>query len=1478
MANKTIPTIQTNEGNVGIGITNPATLLHVDTAGADARIRVSAGANTVQGGMIANTGTSLVYAGSVTNHGFSLRTNDTDRVRIDTNGNVGIGVTNPRVLLDLAKANNVAQVLLLGEVGANIRVGFGLDPSNAVMRIFSYNQITDGGIEFGGISSDGSTWTRNHRLGLAAGNSFFNQQGGNVGIGVTNPDLRLHIDASNAYPAAAGANTSGFLTLRAKTASASHGMYMGVADASPWGSWIQCGDSVNSAVNYPLLLNPNGGNVGIGLRNPATSLDIAGSLRVTGIGQIGPVGGYGFGLFNAGTNTFAGQLYGRANGIQFTDNIGGNTVYIASGGNVGIGTTNPATKLHVYGAGGGFEFGVGSSNCYIEAIDRAATAAFINTSYYTRGTGYFAWNNGSYTERMRIDGAGRVGIGTTIAIAQLHVTGQTYLTNVVANVARNQLTINTNGANYAHFYDAGVAANNALSIGGNGAIATVPTKAIMTWRLSTENVGIGLTNPEAASALHIQNTSAVAKVTIESADASESFINFSAQSSEYSVGFVRDGSNVNSLRFCAADGLSTNEVMRLQNTNVGIGVTNPTKRLHVVGSLYWDYNGTAAEERAVGIQRTVAAANGAFTEIGSLAASASSIRATFEIFHHDSSTIEYSLFELIANYYTGTTTDWVQLPSRTQAHYAGDRNGVVVDARLASTGGSVELRLRSIGGAGGAMIVNVRIKSNTNLTETSATGTGATVAGLLGFNRYEFPVTDNRFKATTEGLFILNNGNIGIGTTNPVQKFQVDGVVGNPALGGTTQTGIARISNSTDNATLDFGIRAAGAGAWIQSTDETDLSAYYPLLLNPNGGNVGIGITNSSALFHVFSIAGRYINFTPTSVSGLLVQRNQSIASQGTTVLTLVNGQGAELGVERGTSLNLDIGYGGTSTTTAGTIARGARIAALNYNVYDATAANQNASLVFYTATGGSLTEKTRITADGKVGIGTATPTTLLSVGGAGSTLPASGITFGGDSVANIYRSLASQLKTDGSFVVTNTLTVLGGDLGIRILKNGSDSISSNLYIANAANTRAYNFQPNAAGTNLALWTYNSANAWQNSVNFNYNGSVGIGTTTPSGKLHIVSTIAGETVLRTDGTNGTLFSVVDDLSDSLMSVNNSAGLPVLEVFADDRVVAGQYGSGDFVLINNKVGLGTSNPANKLTVIGGASIGSTTYNTSAPSNGLIVEGRVGIGSTSPNYYLDVYSPALDAGRFYNNQTACQLNLGSTNNTDYVNLIWYTSNGNAQFFKNRSSAGWGGTDSMNLYNSNGGFAFHANGVANSVNITTAGNVGINKDTPTTKLDVVGSFRVVGTTNVGGIFITGSSATQGNIRPAVSNGSVLISDDSGLSTRGLTVNNGGGATISTASTTYDILTLQTAGTVTHSFNKDGNVGIGATNPNSARLHIKGDGTAPIIRVETAKLESAAGGTAGRTLKGWLPIITGANASTDTVYIPLFGPYSAP
>jgi len=56
---------------------------------------------------------------------------------------------------------------------------------------------------------------------------------------------------------------------------------------------------------------------------------------------------------------------------------------------------------------------------------------------------------------------------------------------------------------------------------------------------------------------------------------------------------------------------------------------------------------------------------------------------------------------------------------------------------------------------------------------------------------------------------------------------------------------------------------------------------------------------------------------------------------------------------------------------------------------------------------------------------------------------------------------------------------------------------------------------------------------------------------------------------------GALFEVTDDLTSSLMSVNTIAGLPVIEAFANSTVTLGQYGSGDFIITGNKVGIGFS---------------------------------------------------------------------------------------------------------------------------------------------------------------------------------------------------------------------------------------------------------------------------------------------------------------
>lgn len=51
-----------------------------------------------------------------------------------------------------------------------------------------------------------------------------------------------------------------------------------------------------------------------------------------------------------------------------------------------------------------------------------------------------------------------------------------------------------------------------------------------------------------------------------------------------------------------------------------------------------------------------------------------------------------------------------------------------------------------------------------------------------------------------------------------------------------------------------------------------------------------------------------------------------------------------------------------------------------------------------------------------------------------------------------------------------------------------------------------------------------------------------------------------ETVLDIQGTQGQLFSVTDSLSGSLFAVSDISGIPILEVFSDDTVKLGTFGS------------------------------------------------------------------------------------------------------------------------------------------------------------------------------------------------------------------------------------------------------------------------------------------------------------------------------
>ena len=82
-------------GNVGIGTSSPSKTLDVNAASATFRIRDASGGNDFSVKSVAGP---VSLAGSEANTAIGFMTNNTERMRIDTSGNVGIGTSSPSSL------------------------------------------------------------------------------------------------------------------------------------------------------------------------------------------------------------------------------------------------------------------------------------------------------------------------------------------------------------------------------------------------------------------------------------------------------------------------------------------------------------------------------------------------------------------------------------------------------------------------------------------------------------------------------------------------------------------------------------------------------------------------------------------------------------------------------------------------------------------------------------------------------------------------------------------------------------------------------------------------------------------------------------------------------------------------------------------------------------------------------------------------------------------------------------------------------------------------------------------------------------------------------------------------------------------------------------------------------------------------------------------------------------------------------------
>ena len=241
---------------------------------------------------------------NITNNDFRLKTSGAETMlRAVANGAVEIMHDNSTKLTTTSTGISVTGILTstgLNSTSGTVEFADGssaFDSSNSNgYPVFTH---TNGSAQIGFARAGGSTGIgyigADSTYNLAVFDSSFNKtmvltQTGNLGIGTTAPTLSLDVRGTQGSPASSGTTQVGSLSIRG---TGSHFMSSGMLNASPYTGWFQAQDANNLATSFPLALNPNGGNVGIGTTSPTHDVHIKKAASETALAIQSNVGGSG---------------------------------------------------------------------------------------------------------------------------------------------------------------------------------------------------------------------------------------------------------------------------------------------------------------------------------------------------------------------------------------------------------------------------------------------------------------------------------------------------------------------------------------------------------------------------------------------------------------------------------------------------------------------------------------------------------------------------------------------------------------------------------------------------------------------------------------------------------------------------------------------------------------------------------------------------------------------------------------------------------------------------------------------------------------------------------------------------------------------------------------------------------------------------------------------------------------------------------
>ena len=1112
-----------------------------------------------------------------------------------------------------------------------------------------------------------------------------------VGIGTTAPTATLHV---------AGAAS----TVRVEGMAGS-GQRLVVADANgnlstTLGAPTTVGDNLgNHTATTTLAMGGNQilntGSVGIGTATPTQRLTVVGNsavntndgitLRNAGAGN--PHLRWEDGAFAGGLTMIKSWNASSRAGLALWD--GQTNVLNMRGGNIGVGTESPTTRLHVAtstpadgillsananpvsvevsNTAGSLNLAMANSATEYsnaasagDAVVRANTASLLLTARNGAGSVRFA-TGAADTEKMRLTNGGNLGVGTTAPAQALQLGTNSLVRSAMVRLAAG------NGTAF-RTWDVGVPINtaNPNDITGENydfAVRDVTggdTRLLVEY--ATGRVGVGTSAP--AQRLHVVGNSAVNTndgITLSNAGAGNPHLRWEDGTFVSGLTMLKPWNAAGRGSLAMWDGVTN--VLNMRDARIGIGTETPTRRLHVAGDGALLTN--ANQPTSLEIDNTVGSLN---LGMAATATQYSDVAAPGDAVLRANGT---GANLILAARTTGALRFTTGASDAERMRVANNGNvgvGTTAPTALLDVNGSARVRGLTTAGV-------VTTDANGNLSSATAATLGDNLGNHTATQNLALANNELRLRLGTDaGHFLRYQSSF-----DGVQLYGWEGGELGYATGGATpvvrwtSAGRVGIGTTTPTAALDVNgaarVRALTTAGVVTNDANGNLISVAPSTLADNLGNHTATQALDMAGFTIHSANQVAIGIaTPTQAldvnGGILARSNNPVSEQGAYLQWNRSGGSGETWLlnQKGAGTNAGIRFGSVSTTNV-------------------------------------VTEWARFLDNGRLGIGTTTPAYLLDANGDinSSTMVRT------NGVQMLYRRGSNVYLGTGQFAVTaptgTNNTFVGGNGGAN-LTAGINNTTVGSQAGESLTTGAHNVLMGIrAGSTTTTGSTNVFIGYDAGIaNVGGSSNVAVGAeallTATGSNNTAVGPSTGTRV--TTSIRNTFVGAGADLASSANQRTRATAIGYNAlVDQDDAVVLGAAAAA------TRVGIGTATPAARLTV--------------AVSNDNQEGLRVTNGTTAGNITLQPLSgansgfAALNFNGYYDGTTETRFNAAKTR--------WRVFSRQNGPFDEFGVDAWDGTTLRSV-----------------LMALPTGDVGIGTTTPTARLDVNGTARVRALTTAG------------------------------------------------------------------------------------------------------------------------------------------------